>query len=121
MGAGLAAFTLTGGAFDSTEAGFAGGVAFFSGFAAIDFFKGGDFLAGNEIDFFAVAGSLAGFAAGFFTTAGVGFLTGVAFFTGFAADFFATGAGFDDLTAGFAVLFFGAVFGVFFFAAMAHK
>ena len=88
-------------------AGLAGTGFFATGFAGADFLARTGFFVG----FFETAGALAG----------AGFLAVTVFFTGLAIDFFATEAGFDGLIAGFAVLFFGAVFRVFFFAAMAQR
>jgi hypothetical protein len=78
----------------------AGGETFFTAFSAAAFLSSGAFLAGADV------------------------FAGAAFFaeaTGFAAGFFATGAGFEGLTAGFALPFTGAGFEVVFFAAMAQR
>ncbi|MEO8617169.1 MAG: hypothetical protein ABI600_18675, partial [Luteolibacter sp.] len=89
-----------------------GGLGMRSRSAFAGFFKAG---------IFTTTGFFAGFCATTGALAEAGFLAETAVFTGFAAGFFATGAGFEGLTAGFSVLFFGAVFGVFFFAAMAQR
>lgn len=122
--------------------GLTGGAAFLTGFSAMSFLIGGAFFAGAGLEtgagFFAGAAFLTGagfFAgaafltgAGFFAGAaflvGTGFLTraafsaGAGFFPALATGFFAAGAGFEDLTTGFAPPLEGADFLVFFFAAM---